>query len=309
MRVIAEWRVAAAQGKALSSEYRVQRPSGRSVLVRSYAKALRDEREQITGFIGVTIDVTEAQALQERVTLAARLAAIGSLVVDSMPEIGGSAAGLLSLNRLALSMALAAQKRLRAGGPGDGPAEVRAIDELVEVLSKAQEGSGRIASLLKGMSVPAEADGARIPVDLFDIVSHAIQWLPASVREAADIEIEDDGDREIRASAFQIEQVVVNLVSNATRAARQGGRPQIVVKLGPGAPGMVRLEVIDRGASIDPKSVERIFEQPAGATAREDGAELGLALSHAIVTAHGGTLTVVSAQGRGSNFRVELPSA
>lgn len=311
MRVIAEWRVAAAQGKALSSEYRVQRPSGRSVLVRSYAKALRDEREQITGFIGVTIDVTEAQALRERVTLAARLAAIGSLVVDSMPEIGGSAAGLLSLNRLALSMALAAQKRLRAGGPGDGPAEVRAIDELVEVLSKAQEGSGRIASLLKGMSVPAEADGARIPVDLFDIVSHAIHWLPASVREAADIEIEieNDGDYEIRVSAFQIEQVVVNLVSNAARAARQGGRPQIVVKLGPGAPGMVRLEVIDRGAGIDPRSLERIFESPAGATAPEDAAGLGLALSHAIVTAHGGTLTVVSVRGRGSIFRVELPSA
>ena len=309
MRVITEWGVAAAQGKALSSEYRMQRPDGRSVLVRSHAKALRDERGQVTGFIGVTIDVTENQALRARVALAARLAAIGSLVVESMPEIGGSAAGLLSLDRQALSMALDARKRLAGDGPYDRHAEVRAIDELVQVLGKAQEGIRKISSLVKGMSVPAEADGARIPVELFDVVSHAIHWLPASVREAAEVEIERVGEHEITASPFQIEQVVVNLVSNAARATRRSGRSRIVVRLGPGAPGMVRLEVIDRGAGIDPRSVERIFESPAAATAPGDDAGLGLALSHAIVTAHGGTLSVVSVPRLGSIFRVELPSS
>jgi PAS domain S-box-containing protein len=304
-RVIAEWRLAAAAGRASSSVYRVQGPDGGTALVRSHAKALRDEGDRLTGYIGVTIDVTETQSLRAHVALAARLAAIGSLVVES--GMGGSAAGLLSLHQQALSEARAVQARLQGDGPIDRRAEARALDALVEVLTRAQAGGGRIAGLVKDVSASAETGVARMPVRFFDVVSHAIHWLPASVLERAAIQIEEVDEREIRASAFQIEQVVVNLVCNATRAARSGEKSRIAITLENGSRGMARMEITDRGTGIDPASLERLFEQPAGVAAA-GGAGLGLALSHAIVTAHGGTLTVVSAPGRGSTFRVELPS-
>jgi PAS domain S-box-containing protein len=310
-RVALEWRVAAAQGRSSSSEYRLLGPDGRPVLVRSYAKALRDEQEQVTGYIGVTVDVTETRALRTHVALAARLASIGSLVTDSLPEVDGSAAGLHALQVRALAAAQAARKRLHGDGPLDRAAVTRALDEAVQLLARAQEATDRIAGLVKGLSAVAstELGEARIRLRLHDVVSQAIHWLPANVLEVAAIKIEDKGAPEIKASAFQIEQVVVNLVSNATRAARAFERSKVVIRLGPGSPGMARLEVVDRGSGIDPRSLERLFEQPARAAAPGDGAGLGLALSHAIVTAHGGTLTVLSVPGRGSTFRVELPAA
>jgi signal transduction histidine kinase len=74
---------------------------------------------------------------------------------------------------------------------------------------------------------------------------------------------------------------------------------------------MARLEVIDHGCGIDHAIRDRIFEpffttRPSGSNR---GSGLGLAICHAIVTAHGGTLTVQSEVGKGSTFTLELPAA
>jgi signal transduction histidine kinase len=75
------------------------------------------------------------------------------------------------------------------------------------------------------------------------------------------------------------------------------------------APGRVAVEVRDTGCGIAPENLERIFDpffttKPLGV-----GTGLGLAVCHGIVTSLGGTLTVESAPGQGSTFRVTLPVA
>jgi signal transduction histidine kinase len=72
---------------------------------------------------------------------------------------------------------------------------------------------------------------------------------------------------------------------------------------------MARLEVIDHGTGIAPNTMERIFEPFFTTGDVGTGMGLGLAVSHAIVMAHGGTLTVESEVGKGSTFRMELPAA
>ena len=74
---------------------------------------------------------------------------------------------------------------------------------------------------------------------------------------------------------------------------------------------MARLEVVDDGVGIPAALLERIFEpffttRPVG---DRRGIGIGLAISHSIVEAHGGTLTVTSEVGKGSTFRLELPAA
>ena len=125
----------------------------------------------------------------------------------------------------------------------------------------------------------------------------------------ATVTVDDLGAPDVVAAAGQIEQVLVNLVTNAANATPPGKRDVIRIRLGPGAPGMARLEVTDHGSGISPTTLRRIFEpffttRPVG-----KGTGLGLAICHAIVTAHGGTLTVETEVGRGSTFRVELPAA
>jgi signal transduction histidine kinase len=104
----------------------------------------------------------------------------------------------------------------------------------------------------------------------------------------------------------QLQQVALNLLSNAIDAVAAGERPArevavLALRSGDG----VRVEVRDSGAGMDAESLARIF-QPFFTT-KPKGMGLGLSISRTIVEAHGGTLSAHSAPGEGSTFRIELP--
>ena len=100
----------------------------------------------------------------------------------------------------------------------------------------------------------------------------------------------------------------MNLVNNAALAIPPGRAGEITLHVGEGAPGMARLEIADDGVGIPPELLDAIFDPFFTTREVGKGTGLGLAVSHAIVTAHGGTLTVKSEVGVGSTFRVELPA-
>jgi signal transduction histidine kinase len=143
---------------------------------------------------------------------------------------------------------------------------------------------------------------------LIDIVDLAMRWLPVTIGQTATITVENGGAPDVTASPGQIEQVVVNLVTNAAHATPEGKRGAIVVRLGPGGPGMARLDVIDHGKGIEPAVMARIFEPFFTTREVGKGTGLGLSICHTIVISHGGTLTATSEVGKGSTFRVELPA-
>jgi signal transduction histidine kinase len=104
----------------------------------------------------------------------------------------------------------------------------------------------------------------------------------------------------------QLQQVVLNLLSNAIDAAAAGdGAAREVAMLAGRCGDGVSVEVRDSGAGIDGEMLARIF-QPFFTT-KPKGMGLGLSISRTIVEAHGGTLSAHSAPGKGSTFRIELP--
>jgi signal transduction histidine kinase len=104
----------------------------------------------------------------------------------------------------------------------------------------------------------------------------------------------------------QLQQVVLNLLSNAIDAVAAGDRPEGEVAVLAGRCGEgVSVEVRDSGAGMDGETLARIF-QPFFTT-KPKGMGLGLSISRTIVEAHGGTLAAHSAPGKGSTFRIELP--
>jgi two-component system NtrC family sensor kinase len=121
--------------------------------------------------------------------------------------------------------------------------------------------------------------------------------------------VEKGDTADVMATEGHLEQVVENLLSNAAKSIPAGRRGDIVVRIGPGSPGMVRLEVSDDGGGIAPEAISRIFDPFFTTREVGKGMGLGLPISHAIVAAHGGTLTAQSEPGKGSTFRVELPAA
>jgi signal transduction histidine kinase len=122
--------------------------------------------------------------------------------------------------------------------------------------------------------------------------------------------VDADPDAAIAGDAGAIEQVLLNLLSNAVRHTSPGQAIGVRVK----ARGdTVVLEVSDSGEGIDPELLPTLFDRFTRADAARGrdtgGAGLGLAICRAIVEAHGGTIAAASTRGRGATFTVELPRA
>jgi signal transduction histidine kinase len=185
----------------------------------------------------------------------------------------------------------------------------RRIDAALQALRDAQDGEQRIKAIVKDLSLFGRHDTTPERVRLADVVGEALRWAGTTVASVADVRVEAEEVPPVQGTPGQLGQVVVNLLVNAAQAIQAGRRGTITVRVGRGAGGTVRLEVVDDGRGIEPEEMKRIFDPFF--TTREVGSGMGLGLTicHALVTAHGGTITAESEPGRGSTFRVELPPA
>ncbi|MDO8519038.1 MAG: ATP-binding protein, partial [Deltaproteobacteria bacterium] len=107
----------------------------------------------------------------------------------------------------------------------------------------------------------------------------------------------------------RIRQVVINLVDNAMKFTRKGGK--ITLQLASGE-GMAKISVTDTGIGIPRDEQERIFgiftQAHVPGMWKTGGAGVGLAICKMIMDAHRGTINVTSEPGKGSVFTVELPA-
>jgi PAS domain S-box-containing protein len=268
--------------------------------------------------MGTIQDVTERKkaeaerdALQTQLALASRLAAMGTLVAGVAHEINNPLSAQLAGQGIALELARDARMRRQQGTRLGLDEEVHLLDHVIEALEDAQEGGQRVARIVKDMAAFGRPDPRRARARISDIVADAMRWIPASVAMVATVIVENRDAPDVMASAGQIEQVVVNLLTNAAKATPAGKHGEVVIRTSTGSPGMARLEVVDHGTGIAPAILGRIFEPffTTRQVGEGKGAGLGLAVCHAIVTSHGGTLTVESEVGKGSTFRMELPAA
>ena len=116
----------------------------------------------------------------------------------------------------------------------------------------------------------------------------------------------EDGLPNIRADKGRLEQVLVNLIHNAVKFTKPGGRISLGAEP---VPGGVRCVVRDTGVGIPSESLSRIFERfyRVDSSRTGSGTGLGLSISKHIVEAHGGKIWVESEEGSGSNFFFFIP--
>jgi signal transduction histidine kinase len=112
----------------------------------------------------------------------------------------------------------------------------------------------------------------------------------------------------VRGYATQLEQVILNLLTNAMDATPHGGRVEIAT-CAPGDRDHVAMEVRDTGRGIPAALRKRIFEPFFSTKEAGRGTGLGLFISAQIVREHGGTIDVASDEEGGSVFRVVFPVA
>src|SRR6478609_9167076 len=151
------------------------------------------------------------------------------------------------------------------------------------------------------------------PVEPIRVVSAAIESAKPAI-EAKHIQLEVDLDAsagQILGDATRVQQIVWNLLSNATKFTEQGGKIAVRVAR---VDSSVEIVVSDTGQGIETEFLPFVFDrfrQADGSFARRHGGlGLGLAIARHLVELHGGTIKVESdGHNRGSRFVVRLPYA
>jgi two-component system NtrC family sensor kinase len=142
-------------------------------------------------------------------------------------------------------------------------------------------------------------------VDAAALVRDAAALLEGeAARRGLRLEVAAAGPVPLEADPAELQQVVLNLLTNALAFTPRGGR----VEAGAAREGGdVAIRVRDTGPGVPPAARARLFE-PFYTTRGSEGTGLGLAVSHGIARAHGGTLEAADAPGGGAVFTVRLPA-
>jgi PAS domain S-box-containing protein len=190
----------------------------------------------------------------------------------------------------------------------DAEQGLRVIDKNSQALSRLINDLLDMSSILSGkMRID------RAPVALNDVLREAAETVrpQADARRVA-LEVSNGGLAPVTVSGdrTRLVQVFWNLLNNAVKFSREGGR----VRVSCGREGdAARVEVADEGDGISPSFLPHVFERfrqaDMGTTREHGGLGIGLALVKSFVEAHGGTVTAASGgEGRGSRFVVSLPA-
>jgi signal transduction histidine kinase len=187
------------------------------------------------------------------------------------------------------------------------------VDRYREALADCVEEADRVLLMLNTLMDISEAESGTLQlrqdrVLLGEIVARAID-LYRDVADAKGVALVSNlqPDVSVMADGTRLQQVAANLIDNALKYTPPGGRVDVEVTQG-GGRGLLRVR--DNGAGINSDELPRIWDRlfRGDASRTERGLGLGLSLVRAIVKAHGGTVDVESALGKGSTFIVALPA-
>ena len=191
----------------------------------------------------------------------------------------------------------------------------RRLEQIIKACDRAKNLVNHILTFSR------QSDQERKPVDIGIIVKEALKLLRASLPSTISISSDiPSNSNTVLADPTQIHQIMMNLSTNAAHAMREkGGVMKISLEgvdidsialsstpsLKPGT--YVRLIVSDTGHGIDPAVIDRIFDPFYTTKKPGEGTGLGLSVMYGIVKSHGGTISVYSEPGIGTNFKVYLP--
>lgn len=289
-------------GQINPTEYRIRTKTNEYRWVRSSSRVIMKE-DQIAGIRGSFTDITEKKKLEEELRQSAKMESIGRLAGGIAHDFNNILGIIVGNTELAMD---------------DVPEWNPARDNLKEIRIAAMRARDVVKQIL---SFSRKSPHEMKPVRISSIVKESLKLLRSSIPMT--IEIQQDISSEldtVRADPTQINQVLINLCTNAAHAMRnKGGVLEVALEnvtlnedtlndyndLAPGK--YVKLTVSDTGQGMDPRVVERIFEPYFTTKAVGEGSGLGLAVVHGIVKSHGGDILANSEPEKGTTMHVLFP--
>jgi len=260
---------------------------GREIPVVLTITAVRDEKDEIVGYISNAMNVGELRRLQERVAQSEALAQLGQMAAVVAHEIRNPLGSIVMAARQLAGSTLPASDR----------------EMVLKIL---RDESTRLSETLTNFLAYARPRPLKLDRSDFNgLVAEISRVVAGSDGRRPDLQTTLDPKlAPFRFDADQIRQVVWNIALNAVQAVENRGKVRMTTGH---KDGFAFLRVEDDGPGIAPGAMEELF-QPFKTT-KSHGTGLGLAIADRIVRAHGGRIEIESAPGHGAAFTVRLPTA
>ena len=291
--------------------------NGSSLFIEDSISSIVDDDGEIVGAVIVFRDVSERRKLEQRLAQTERLASIGMMVAGVGHEINNPLSYVIANVAFSVEELTKVLDELRAFGQGsaDWPTvqwTIERLDSIALALRDASVGNEKMRTLVDDLRPFSRSDTASTEIfDLPDVIESAIKMTASTIRHHARLRKEYGTTPFVEGRPGQLTQVLTNLIVNAAQAIGEGRAElnEIRIRTTVDACGRAIIEVQDSGPGIPADILPRIFDaffttKPVG-----DGTGLGLAICHNVIASWGGEITVESAVGKGSTFRVALPAA
>ncbi len=237
-------------------------------------------------------DVTDQKMLQEQLIQSEKMSAIGQLVSGVAHELNNPLAGISAFAQLLL-----AEKKF--------PPDQRTAAETI--YSEARRASRIVQNLL---TFARQHKAEKVPTTINQVLDDTLELRGYELRvRGIDVRREyDDSLADTMADAHQLQQVFLNLITNAEQAMEQrdGHHHRLTVRTRRNGEA-VRIEVEDTGGGIPANLIERIFNPFFTTKPTGSGTGLGLSISLGIVREHEGRIWAENVASSGARFIVELP--
>jgi len=295
---------------SIVQEYRVIAKDGSTRWVSDHKTSFFKEDGSFIGVDGIVYDITERkraveerEKLQEQLLQSSKMEAIGSLAGGIAHEFNSILGAIIGNTELAI-----------ADVPESNPAR-ECLEEIQSASLRAKKVVRQLLGFAQKSVFPLQ------PLHLSPVIREATTLIRASIPSTIEIRqnLSCKSDT-VMADTVQINQVLINLCTNAKNAMQEkGGVLEVKLEdtsldeksathyedLSPG--NYVKLIVKDTGHGIDPKNIDRIFDPYFTTTSLAEGTGMGLAVVHGIVKHHNGAISVESEPGKGTVFEVLFP--
>jgi PAS domain S-box-containing protein len=298
--------IASETGRSTSPlTYRFRSPDGSTKWIYTELETIFDGGGSPIRRIGTIRDVTEQRAAEERqkklehqLLHSQKLEALGTLAGGIAHDLNNTLVPILALSELTMQQM------------PEGSDERKDLETVVQATRHGRDLVRQILAFSRSQ------DAVQATVDLATIARQSLQMLRATIPATVLLNEEIEYVPPISGDAGQLQQVIVNLVTNSLQAIgdRMGmitvGLARLIqrgnIAHNPGT-DLICLKVADTGCGMDAATVDRIFEPFFTTKGVGEGTGLGLSVVHGIIADHGGRIEVSSQLDKGTQFTIFLP--
>jgi PAS domain S-box-containing protein len=265
--------------------------TGRSLVLNIALAPLQADRQGRTGALIVLEDVTARMRLEEQLQQREKLSSIGLLAAGVAHEVNTPLTGVSSYTQMLMGM-------------------LPETDPKHALLQKVRRQADRASDIVNNLLNFSRTGGATefTELSINQVLDDTLQLLEPQLRRSL-IEIVRHYDPDIPkayGNAVKLQQIFTNLILNARDAIPEGGR--IMLSTSSNDEDTLTVEVSDTGIGIAPENVAKIYDPFYTTKGVGRGTGLGLAVSYGIVQEHSGHISVESTPGKGTTFRITLPT-